>query len=268
MSARWYGYIVAAALLALALIWATLARAQSDEIRRVHAQMLAPAVQVDAAGGTGSGTVVSSIDRAGKLRTYVLTNHHVIAGAIGFTEEYDAEKRQNVKRERRDAVTVRFHRYADGVRHTGSDNRLAYILAYDALADIALLVLDDESTAFPAARAASVSSRLDRGERVFAVGAGLGNAPFMTEGILGGSGHRIDGHPYIMATAPIIFGNSGGALYRRAESGDYELIGIPSRVAVRGSLFSSSAVTHIGWHIQLSTVREFLARNNRAYVLD
>lgn len=245
------------------------AHAQSPEIRQMHAQMLSPAVQIESARAQGSGTVVYSKEKDGKVETFVLTNFHVVEGAVTLVEEYDTEKRAMAKRERRDTVTVRFHRYANESRHTGSDNRTAYIAAYDKGADLALLRLDDDTQVVPnVAKVAAPNARVDRGEHVWAVGGGLGNAPFATEGLLGSTGHQIDGHPYMMATAPIIFGNSGGALYHRSESGDYELIGIPSRVASTGNMFVTTAITHIGWHIQLDTVRAFLARHKLSYVLE
>ena len=250
------------------LLSVTAAFAQTPEIEQIHRQMLLPSVQVDALKGTGSGTVISSREVNGNFRTYILTNHHVIAASISIIEYFDQESKSNKKREKFENVQVRFHRYANRNRYTGSDNRLANIVAYDAQADIALLILDDNAPVTNVAIIAPKDARIDRGERVYAVGAGLGVPPFMTEGRVGSIGHRIDGHPYILASAPIIFGNSGGALFRMNSEYNYEFIGIPSRVSSTGGFFSSTAVTHIGWHIQLDTIREFLERNRLSHIID
>jgi len=58
----------------------------------------------------------------------------------------------------------------------------------------------------------------------------------------------------MMTTAPIIFGNSGGSAYHMNTEGDYQFIGVPSRVGMA----NGGVVTHISWVIQLETIYTFL----------
>jgi hypothetical protein len=206
----------------------------------------------------------------------VLTNYHVIAVSITHEDEYDHEQMKKVTKEYRENVTVKINEYKDLNVFVGTNHKVATIVAVDKKIDLALLKLEDEHHTFDAARLPKMENyRLDRGEKVYAAGAGLGKPPFLTEGLVGHMQEMIDGHPYILASAPIIFGNSGGALYRKTGNGEldpqsgalytfnyrYEMIGVPSRLSATGGFFSSSAVTHMGWHIPVQTIIGFLKRN-------
>jgi S1-C subfamily serine protease len=72
----------------------------------------------------------------------------------------------------------------------------------------------------------------------------------------------IQGYPYLLTTAPIIWGNSGGALFVRHD-GRHVLVGVPSRVT---AVFRAP-VTHMAWSIPVVTVREFLRENGLGFVL-
>ena len=97
-----------------------------------------------------------------------------------------------------------------------------------------------------------------------AVGAGMGRPPFATNGLIAYLDARIDGHRYMMSTAPIIYGNSGGALFRFSGDRDrYELIGVPSRGTVAGF----SIVEHMNWSIVIDTIRAFLRGNGHGFIL-
>lgn len=236
----------------------------SPGIVQMHHEMIYPAVQVQARKGKGSGTVIYSKKTNGHYETFVLTNFHVISGAIEEVEEYDYEKREEVKRIRLEPVQILFPLYNDLSKYVGTQGRIADIVAYDARSDLALVLLrDEESRADHVATLMPEDSRLDMGETVWAVGGGLGKPPFISTGILGYMHERIDGYEYHLSTAPIIFGNSGGALYRKSDEG-YELIGVPSRVSAVGF---GNAVTHMAWSIKIETIREFLRRKDYGYIL-
>lgn len=244
--------------------------AADESIVKMHEQMLYTVVQVQSGRGTGSGTVIySEQDENGDWETFILTNHHVINDSIRFVKEWDPNRGEDVNREHRDLVTVSWYNYNDLNRFVGTLGKAAEIVAYHRRADLALLrVVDKETGSDYVARLLDEDVTLYMGEGVYAVGAGLGNPPFMTSGILGFMHHRIDGFNYHLATAPVIFGNSGGALFRMNEDGDYELIGVPAMIsAARVSMFSVQAISHMAWSIQMETVRKFIRDNNYGYIL-
>ena len=69
------------------------------------------------------------------------------------------------------------------------------------------------------------------------------------------------------SSAQIIFGNSGGAMYWW-DGTRYWLIGIPSRIAISGGLFSMDAITHMGYFSPPERVYEFLDENDYQFVYD
>jgi S1-C subfamily serine protease len=99
-------------------------------------------------------------------------------------------------------------------------------------------------------------------DRVWAIGAGLGQPPFATSGEVAHQRAVIQGYPYLLTTAPIIWGNSGGALFV-VHDGSHVLVGVPSRVT---AVFRNP-VTHMAWSIPVVTVREFLRENELGFVL-
>jgi len=86
----------------------------------------------------------------------------------------------------------------------------------------------------------------------------------MTSGEMAFAEQMIEGYRYQLATAPIIFGNSGGSLFSYSEvRKQYEMIGVPSRVSASGF----QAVTHMGWSIPTETVNEFLRENFHGFII-
>jgi S1-C subfamily serine protease len=139
-------------------------------------------------------------------------------------------------------------------------------VAYDKAADLALLqLIDQERITSVVANLRPSDSPLQLGTEVYAIGAGLGRAPFTTDGLIAIVDYQMRGYPYIMATAPIIFGHSGGGLFQWSnDRGRFELIGVPSKVSAAGW---STVVTHMAWSIPVSTVRAFLIANDFGYVV-
>ena len=241
------------------------ALAQSDDLSKRHEQMLYTVVQVQAGSATGSGTVVFSDIRDGDYETFVLTNFHVVDTAVTVEEEWDPKAQEEVKRERREPVEVLWQEYNDLSAFIGTSGKTADIVAYDRAADLALLkIRDRERGALHVASLLPEDRALYMSEPVFAVGGGLGKPPFMSEGVLGYLHEQIEGYPYLLSTAPIIFGNSGGALFRHGDHcGCYEMIGVPSRVSA--SWFT--VVPHMAWSIAMETVRAFLRENDHGFIL-
>lgn len=239
--------------------------AQSDDLTLRHEQMLYTVVLVEAKSATGSGTVIYSEVEGEEYQTFVLTNHHVVSRAVKVEEEWDSKEQKEIKRERREPVKVFWQQYNDLSTFIGTSGKTADIVAYDEAADLALLKIRDRERGVPhVANLLAEGAPLYMSERVFAVGAGLGKPPFMSEGVLGYLHEQIDGYPYLLATAPIIFGNSGGALFRFGDAcGCYEVVGVPSRVSATGF----AVVSHMAWSITMETVRAFLRESDHGFIL-
>ena len=247
------------------LCFSTQSYAQSDELTTRHEQMLYTVVLVQAGSASGSGTVVHSDMHSGDYETFVLTNFHVVASAVTVEEEWDPKAQEDVKRERREPVKVLWQEYNDLSTFIGTSGKTADIVAYDEAADLALLkIRDRERGVLHIASLLPEGQALYMSETVFAVGAGLGKPPFMSEGVLGYLHEQIEGYPYLLSTAPIIFGNSGGALFRYGDHcACYEMIGVPSRIS--GTWLGE--VSHMAWSIQMETVRAFLRENDHGFIV-
>ena len=72
-----------------------------------------------------------------------------------------------------------------------------------------------------------------------------------------------------MSSAPTIFGNSGGAVYRWSSvRKKYEYIGIPSRISIQPMGFSAAAITHMGYFITIDRVYGLLEDNDYQFIYD
>ena len=197
-------------------------------------EMLYPTVMVDLGQGQGSGTIIFSGKRKHeswadeKVWTLVLTNYHVIKSAVNIEEEFDPKKGKNVQKETRRPVHVRLWDYNDYSTAVGTTGRVARILAWDKHRDLALLRLSDKERVIPSV--ATLWPEDVGGPYLFqttwAVGSGMGNPPYPTEGLLSGiSGKDQKGRALYLSSAPIIFGNSGGSLWAYSKKRDrYEMI--------------------------------------------
>lgn len=257
---RFMLFFLAPVLLALNF---SVAKAATPEVVQKHKQMIYPVVQVEAKNALGSGTVLwSRKDKNGVAETYVLTNYHVIGSAISVIEKYDFEKKKDYKVEKRETVRVNWFNYNDLSRYVGTTGRVAEIVAHSEQHDLALLKIRDKENTVPyVATVACRAAPLALFEETYAVGGGLGYPPFATSGEIGFLDLERNNVRYILSTSPIIYGNSGGALFHQRADGRYEFIGVPAAVAVTGGFFSSTPVTHMGWAISLESVAEFLDNN-------
>ena len=237
-------------------------------------EMLYPTVMVDTGSGVGSGTLIFSGERTHeswedeKFWTLVLTNHHVVKDAISISKNFDPKKGKSIQKETRRPVHVRIWDYNDYSTAVGTTGRMARILAWDEDRDLALLRLDDKERSI---KTVATLWPEDEGgpylfQDVWAVGSGMGNPPYPTEGLLSGiAGKDTQGRPLYLSSAPIIFGNSGGSLWAFSSTRDrYEMIGVPSMVGAYGW---GNIVTHIAWSRPISEIRAFLRENEFGFVL-
>jgi len=149
----------------------------------------------------------------------------------------------------------------------------ADIVAYDPLQDWALLELRDKENAalnvavlFPKDK---IETEIHVGDEVYAVGASLGHAPIMTFGHITFMDDEIDNFKYFMSTAQIIFGNSGGSVFRySSDRSRYEFIGIPSRISIAGGGFSETPITHMGYFIPVNRIYDLLDTQIFRFIYD
>ena len=259
---------------ALMLPQISTAHAETEAPVKKITEMLYPTIMVDLSDGQGSGTVVFSGKRKHeswkdeKVWTLVLTNHHVIASAVSIEEEFDPKKGKNIQKETRRPVHVRLWDYNDYSTAVGTTGRVARIIAWDKHRDLALLRLDDKERIIK--NVATLWPEDVGGpylfQKTWAVGSGMSNPPYPTEGLLSGiSGKDAKGRALYLSSAPIIFGNSGGSLWAYSKSRDrYEMIGVPSMV---GAFGYGNIIPHIAWSRPISEIRAFLRENDYGFVV-
>ena len=247
----------------------------SKEIIQKHEQMFYPTVRVRTKKAGGSGTVVYSENYNDEVYTYVITNHHVISDSVHVEKKWDPVLKRKVDKEILDTVYVEFFRFNNYSHTIGSFAVEADIVAYSDVEggqDWALLrVRDKENKAdyvanmFPLKDIENVHIFDD----CFAVGASLGHPPVASNGMITYMDDEIDHFKYWMSSAPTIFGNSGGAVYRwSGNRKKYEYIGIPSRISIQPMGFSADAITHMGYFIPIDRVYDLLDDNDYQFIYD
>ena len=260
-----------AALLAIAalLVLASPARAIDSETQGKIEKYLYPVARLIVGQGSGSGTVIfsASLTEEGQVQTkiavvprrcttFVLTANHVINGAVSVTHEYDPSLKKEIPVERRQTVRVDLFEYENGSYPVGQLSLDGNIDIYTAQHDLALVRLKSERC-FP-----YVSPLYPLGadpvqvtQDVWAVGAALGHDPIPTQGIIEAVDLELEGETYIMSSAPIIFGNSGGALFLAP---DGYLIGVPTMVNVVSGFLSVTPITHLSFVVPYTTIYDWL----------
>lgn len=247
-------------------------------IEKLHKEILWPTVRIRAKDAWGSGTIVySETDATGKYHTYVLTCHHVVEGNIKVEKKWDSTVGMEVKKEIKSPVETELFYYeppklshAKGI----AGSYRANIVAYDSDQDVALLELDRVKKIedaflcwlFPRGR---IDDEIHVFDDVYACGAAMAHEPIATKGTITFMDEIIDNHEYWMSTAQIIFGNSGGAVFRFSDERDrYEFIGMPARIVVRMSGFSTDAITHMGYFVPITRIYNVLEKNHYEFIWD
>ena len=247
----------------------------SKEIIQKHEQMFYPTVRVRTKKAGGSGTVVYSKNYKDEVYTYVITNHHVIADSVHLEKKWDPVLKRKVDKEILDTVFVEFFRYNNYSHTVGSFAVEADIVAYSEVnggQDWALLrVRDKENTADWVANMFPLDDieNVHIFDEVYAVGASLGHPPVASEGHISYMDDEIEHFKYWMSSAPTIFGNSGGAVYRWSDTRKrYDYIGIPSRISIQPMGFSADAITHMGYFIPIDRVYKLLEDHDYQFIYD
>ena len=247
----------------------------SKEIIQKHEQMFYPTVRVRTKKAGGSGTVVYSESYKDEVYTYVITNHHVIQDSVHLEKKWDSVLKRKVDKEILDTVNVEFFRFNNYSHTIGSFAVEADIVAYSEVQggqDWALLrVRDKENKADWVANMFPLDDieNVHIFDEVYAVGASLGHPPVASDGHISYMDDEIEHYKYWMSSAPTIFGNSGGAVYRWSSSRKkYEYIGIPSRISIQPMGFSADAITHMGYFIPIDRVYKLLEDNDFQFIYD
>ena len=248
------------------------------QIEKLHREILWPTVRIRASDAWGSGTIIySDPDKEGRCHTYIVSCYHVVSGNIKVEKKWDPSVGMEVKKEIRTPAEVELFYYeppkfshAKGI----AGSYRANVVAYDADQDIVLLELDrvkrlDEaflSWLFPKDK---IETEIHIFDEVYAVGAALAHEPIATKGTITFMDEIIDNYEYWMSTALIIFGNSGGAVFRYStEREKYEFIGIPARMSVSIRGFSESPITHMGFFVPINRIYKMLDKNHYEFIYD
>lgn len=242
----------------------------SWEQRRDH--MIFPAARIVSPTGTvGSGFVIASTPASNA--TYVITNHHVIQGAIQQVDRWDPVDKSSKKVERLQTVSVETFRYDGRGRHLQTVKTSAEVVAYSQYGDqwsfegdlalLRLLVpLQDKSVARLITEDNFLSD-VHLLDDVVMVGCPDGNEiPLPTTGHVASMTEERAGVGLLLSQ---VFGNpgsSGSAVYRYShERGAYEVIAVHSMVDFRGSLTDKGQGSFLRLAVPAPVIHTFLQRH-------
>jgi len=235
---------------------------------KIERELLLPNVRIRSGNVGGSGTVLySAANGNGGHSTYILTNHHVVENNIEVQKKWSPLLKKKVDIDILGTVETHFFKWQYSSRAIGATEILADIMTYDVEEDLALVKIRDEDLAPGVAKLfkRGEEKNLRLGEPLLAIGAGMGEAPVVTQGILSQFGREIENREFWLSTAPTIFGNSGGAVYLSETS---EFLGVPARIAVIASFFGGDAITHLSYFIPITRVYKFLEDQMFRFVYD
>ena len=245
-----------------------------EDIKKKHEEILWTTVRIKAEKAWGSGTVIySGQDSKGEYHNYVLTCEHVIHENIKIETKFDSRVGYDIKKENRIPCEVEFFYYDKySICQGVSGSTKADIMAYDVDGDIALLELRRNTKIDYVAKLFLKDhyNEIHVFDPVYAVGAALGHEPVATSGMINFMNELIDeGIEYWMSNAPIIFGNSGGAVFRFSpERQRYEFIGMPARVAVNIAGFMPDPITHLAWFVPINRIYKLIDDNFYQFIYD
>lgn len=244
------------------------------DIIKKHKEMLWSSVRIKAEKAWGSGTTIfSGQDIKKEWHVFVVTCEHVIHDNIKVETKFDPRVGYDIKKETRIPAEVEFFYYDKySICQGVSGSVKADIVAYDVDADIALLKLRRNAPVeyiakmFPKDKLEEIHVF----DKVFACGAALGHEPIATEGMINFMNELMEeGVEYWMSSAQIIFGNSGGAIFRHSDiRNQYEFLGIPARISVSISGFSADPITHMGYFVPINRVYKMLDDNFYQFIYD
>ena len=228
----------------------------SPGIVTLHEALIYPVVRVLCGPGGGSGTILYSEDRdkKGVFASFCLTNHHVIDDAIKVEKKWSSLLNAYVDTETRQTVKVEVFRYERISKQVGRESFDSDIVAHSKDHDLALLRLrcDRRMQYVARIRPKDLAERAYLFDKTYSVGCSLLHSPIVTSGEITSLNDEIENKSFWLASSQIIFGNSGGAVFRQDS---LEFIGVPSRVPVYGF---GNAVTHMAYFVDLPRIYAWL----------
>jgi len=233
--------------------------------KEAHEKYIYPIVRVTQGLVGGSGTLVYSQKTEADssiYSTYILTNYHVIDGAITITKEWDSNLQKDVKKEKRGIVYVEIFKYRNLSTPIGTLKVEAEIVLYNKNEDMALIKLRSEEKIDYVAVLPKPDVQYKVMDETVACGCSLGFPPIPTTGCITRLNFQIDSLPFHMSSSQIIYGNSGGAMFL-AETG--ELIGIPSLVPIVGW---GNPVPHMGLFIPIERIYKWLEKEHYDFIFN
>ena len=242
------------------------------DIEQLHKKILYPVVRVKTEKAGGSGTVIYSKpdpERSGEFQTFILTNHHVIAGAVSHSKQWDSILKRDRKKEFLQPVMVELFDYVPMSRVDSSNQHSANIVCYDPAFDLAVLKLDSPK------EVPNVAKLIDKSKidtitlfaPLFGCGCSLLHDPFATDGRIAGLTEKVSESDkrFYLTTQNSIFGNSGGAIFL-AETG--EQIGVTARITGINLGFSQDIMTWMGFSITAQCIYDFLDEQEMKFIYD
>jgi len=242
-----------------------------EAIKQLHYQAMYTIVRVTLkGGGGGSGTLIYSEDRKekGNFLTFIITNHHVVDGAIKVEKAWDSMLGTEIKKERRETVKVEVFRYERLSVVVGRESFDADIVAHSKDHDLAILKLRGNrnieyiANLFPRLEVQNVYI----GQNAPAVGCSLLHAPILTTGEITSLNDEIEDKQFWMSNSQIIYGSSGGAVFLKRD-GEllWHWIGIPSRLNVIGW---GTPITHMGYFVPIPRIYSWLEDQHLEFFYD
>lgn len=244
-----------------------------EEVVRLHEQILYPVVRVRAKNKGGSGTVIYSAPvpdaTFDEYETYVLTCHHVVEDLISVDKEHwDPLLKTKRPKEVLAQGTVEVFDYKWTSWVDSSQAYRADIVAYSSHKggkDLAILRLDTPKQIPHVAKLFKGDPReIMCFETMFVSGCSMLHDPFASRGEVTYVNENIQNHQYIMANAPSVFGNSGGAAFR--ENG--ELFGVTARVSALQLGFSVDILTWMEFSVAPAEILDFIKEQHLQFLID
>jgi hypothetical protein len=193
-----------------------------------------------------------------------MTNHHVVESTIRIEKKWNnlLQRYENV--EVLDPVIIEVFRYLADGRENGRVQYDANVVAYEADEDLALLELTVGTKMGHVASILPTDATTPRVfEGVYAVGCSLSETPIPSHGEITSINKIIDRKCFWMISAPIVFGNSGGAVFLERPDG-FWWVGVPSRVAAAGN----QIIPHMAYITPLNRIVSWIKQQHLTFLVD